>query len=203
MFIIKTTLLLWPLAFLLACPALACAADATPKTAELPASFYSAAARQIAESYVLLIKEKYANTPKDQNYLEAQLKYQIAAAKFAGLRSTIELEALGGSRIPNVNDARYQPMVINALKAFDDFSTVSRRILFPAQQTVSEQAITWPAVSTIITDIFSFVSRFQDLWVRNNDIREARLKKLSEWIDQYYKWSNWDEAGKETAAGAS
>jgi hypothetical protein len=50
---------------------------------------------------------------------------------------------------------------------------------------------------------FSFVSQFQDLWVRNNDIREARLKKLSDWIDQYYKWSNWDEAGKETAAGAS
>ncbi len=41
----------------------------------------------------------------------------------------------------------------------------------------------------------AFVSRFQELWVKHDEIRELRLKKLSVWIDQYYKWSNWNEIG--------
>ena len=189
-------LLLWPLAFLFALPGWASVAGAAPKTAELPASFYSAAAKQIAESYVLAIKEKYADRQKDRDYLEAQLKYQIAAAKFSGLRSTIELEAIGGNRIPNVNDSKYQPMVMEALKSFDEFSAVSQRILLSSHDgNFSEQGVSPLNFSTVITDIFSFVFRFQELWVKHDEIRELRLKKLSVWIDQYYKWSNWDNIG--------
>lgn len=192
----KKILSLLPLAFLFAFPSFASAADSTPKEPALPASFYCASVKQIAESYVLLIKEKYANKAKDQNYFEAQLKYQIAAAKFSGLRSTIELEAIGGGRIPNVNDARYQPVVMEGLNAFDDFSAVSQRLLFSSPGTISEQAVTPFNFATVITDVFSFVSRFQELWVKQDEIREIRLKKLSDWIDQYYKWSNWDDIGK-------
>lgn len=199
----KKTLTLLPLAFLFAFPSLASAADSTPQGTALPASFYCASAKQIAESYVLLIKEKYAKQAKDQNYFEAQLKYQIAAAKFSGIRSTIELEAVGGSRIPNVNDSRYQSMVMEALRAFDDFSTVSQKIIFSAPNTASTQAVASLDFSTVITDIFSFVSRFQDLWVKQDEIRETRLKKLSDWIDQYYKWSNWDDIGKTATTNAS
>ncbi|AJQ28860.1 hypothetical protein [Pelosinus fermentans] len=189
-------LLLWPLAFLFALPGWACATGTSSKTAELPASFYSAAAKQIAESYVLVIKEKYADRQKDRDYLEAQLKYQIAAAKFSGLRSTIELEAIGGNRIPNVNDSKYQPMVMEALKSFDEFSAVSQRILLSSHDgNFSEQGVSPLNFSTVITDIFSFVSRFQELWVKQHEIRELRLKKLSVWIDQYYNWSNWDDIG--------
>jgi hypothetical protein len=188
-------LLLWPLAFLFALPGWACAAGTSSKTAELPASFYSAAAKQIAEGYVLAIKEKYTDRQKDQNYFEARLKYQIAAAKFSGLRSTLELEAIGGNRIPNVNDSKYQPMVMEALKSFDEFSAVSQRILLSSPDAISEQAVSPLNFSTVITDIFSFVSRFQELWVKHDEIRELRLKKLSVWIGQYYKWSNWDDIG--------
>jgi hypothetical protein len=202
-FMMKKTLTLLPLAFLFAFPSLAGATDNTPQGTALPASFYCASAKQIAESYVLLIKEKYAKQAKDQNYFEAQLKYQIAAAKFSGIRSTIELEAVGGSRIPNVNDSRYQSMVIEALKAFDDFSAVSQKIIFSAPNTASTQAVASLDFSTVITDIFSFVSRFQELWVKQDEIRETRLKKLSDWIDQYYKWSNWDDIGKPATTNAS
>lgn len=202
-FIMKKTLTLLPLAFLFAFPSLASAADSTPQGTALPASFYCASAKQIAESYVLLIKEKYAKQAKDQNYFEAQLKYQIAAAKFSGIRSTIELEAIGGSRIPNVNDFRYQSMVIEALRAFDDFNVVSQKIIFSAPNTASTQAITSLDFSTVITDIFSFVSRFQDLWVKQDEIRETRLKKLSDWINQYYKWSDWDDIGMPATTNAS
>ena len=188
-------LLLWPLAFLFALPGWASAAGAAPKAAELPASFYSAAAKQIAEGYVLVIKEKYTDRQKDQNYFEARLKYQIAAAKFSGIRSTLELEAIGGNRIPNVNDSKYQPMVMEALKSFDEFSAVSQRILLSSPDAISEQAVSPLNFSTVITDIFSFVSRFQELWVKHDEIRELRLKKLSVWIDQYYNWSNWDDIG--------
>ncbi len=191
-------LLLWPLAFLFALPGWASAAGAAPKTAELPASFYSAAAKQIAEGYVLAIKEKYTDRQKDQKYFEARLKYQIAAAKFSGLRSTLELEAVGGSRIPNVNDAKYQPMVMEALKSFDEFSAISQRILLSTPDGISEQAVNPLNFSTVITDIFSFVSRFQELWVKHDEIRELRLKKLSVWIDQYYKWTNWDDISVST-----
>lgn len=190
----KKKLLLFPLAFLFAFPSFGCAA--AEKAVALPASFYCASAKQIAEGYVSLIKEKYAGKEKDQNYYEARLKYQIAAAKFSGVRSTFELEMIGGSRIPNINDVKYQPMVMDALQAFDEFNAVSQKIVFASSGQFSGQTVTELNFSSVITDIFSFVTKFQEIWVKHDQIREARLKKLEEWADGYFKWASWEDIGK-------
>lgn len=189
-------LLLLPLAFWFAFPSFAGAAVSIQKDAALPASFYCASARQIAEGYVLLIQEKYANQEKDPDYIDARLKYQIAAAKFSGLRSTIELEMIGGSRVPNVNDAKFQPMVTEALGAFSEFQAAARKIVTSSHGVISSQAFEPLNVSALLTEVVSFISRFQELWVKHDQIRETRLKKLSDWIDEYYKWRNWDDIGK-------
>ena len=189
-------LLLLPLAFWFAFPAFAGAADLIQKDAALPASFYCASARQIAESYVLLIQEKYTHQEKDPDYIDARLKYQIAAAKFSGLRSTIELEMIGGSRVPNVNDAKFQPMVTEALRAFNEFQAAARKIVISSHGVTSSQAFDPLNISALLTEVVSFISRFQELWVKHDQIRETRLKKLSEWTDEYYKWRNWDDIGK-------
>lgn len=191
----KKKLLLFPLAFLFAFPSCGCAAD-TAKAAGLPASFYCASAKLIAEGYVSLIKEKYADKEKDQNYYEARLKYQIAAAKFAGVRSTFELEMIGGSRIPNINNAQYQSMVMDALRAFDEFDAISQKIVFSSPDQFNGHSMAELNFASVITDIFSFVTRFQEIWVRHDQIRESRLKKLEEWVENYFKWTNWEELGK-------
>lgn len=193
----KAKLLLLPLAFLFSFPAFGCAAD-RPAKAELPASYYSASAKRIAESYVVLIKEHYAGRNKDQLYDNARLKYEAAAAKFSGVRSTIELEVIGGSRIPNVNDSRYQAVVLDALQAFDEFSAAAQKIVSSPALHSNAQEITTQSFATVITDIFSFVTKFQEIWVKHDQIRETRLKKLDEWIDRYYTWPGWEDIGKNT-----
>ncbi|MDU4960688.1 MAG: hypothetical protein E6X17_08500 [Sporomusaceae bacterium] len=195
----KKSLLLWPLAFLFAWPSLACAGSSggTP-----PASFYCEAARRIATGYVQLIKEQYAGQPQDRRYIEARLKYELAAAKFSGLRATLELEAIGGSRIPNLNEARYRPMVNESLQAFDEFCAAAQLIvLSPELHSTGQQALSPLNFSAVLTDIISFVSKFQDLWVRHDEIRETRLQKLYAWLDANFLWPEWDEIGQPAADG--
>lgn len=191
----KAKLLLLPLALLFSFPAFSCAAD-RPAKAELPASYYCAAAKRIAASYVVLIEEHYAGKEKDQLYDDARLKYEAAAAKFAGVRSTIELEVIGGSRVPNVNDSRYQAIVLDALKAFDEFSAAAQKIVSSPALHSSALEISTQNFATVITDVFSFVAKFQELWVKQDQIRETRLKKLDEWIERYYTWPDWQAVGK-------
>lgn len=197
----KKSLLFWPLAFLFAWPSLASASDG-PKAG--PASFYCAAAGPVAVGYVEMIKEQYDGRPKDRLYFEAQLKYRIAAAKFAGLRATLELEAIGGRRMPNVNEARYQPMVTEALRAFDEFCAVAQCIVFPLGTKADDgPALAALDLSSVIRDIFSFISGFQDLWVRHDAIREARLKKFDAWINTHYNWPDWRDIGNTAAIADS
>lgn len=183
----KKSLLLWPLAVLFAWPSLACA-DAGGKGGA-PASFYCEAARRIAAGYVQLIKEQYAAVPQDRRYVEARLKYQLAAAKFSGLRSTLELEAIGGSRIPNLNEARYRPLVTDSLQAFDEFCAAAQLIVLESPpQSAGGQSVAALDFSSVVTDIISFIPRFQDLWVRHDAIRETRLQKLYAWLDANFRW---------------
>lgn len=192
----KKPLIYWSLLFLLFLPSIGRAAAAPA----LPASFQCAAAKQIAAGYVVLLKQKYAANSQDPEYLAARLKYQTAAAKFAGLRSTIELEMIGGLQVPNINAAKYQPLTADALAAFADFRTDADKLLFDKTVPGGDKALTLPGLVTILTDVVSFVGKFQDLWVKQEEIRETRLKKLTDWINAYYTWPDWDELNK-TVAG--
>ena len=175
-------------------------AAAAPAASALPASFQCAAAKQIAAAYAVLLQQKYAANSQDPGYLAARLKYQTAAAKVAGLRSTIELEMIGGFQVPNVNAAKYQPLAVDALTAFADFRTAADKLLFGQTASGGDKALTATDLVAILTDVVSFVGKFQDLWVRQEEIRETRLNKLTEWIDSYYTWPDWDDLGKTAAS---
>lgn len=150
-------------------------------------SFYSAYAKSLAESYVLDLKEKYADKITDPNYVLARHKYRIAESKFSGLKSTLELDIIGGKYVPNINDPKYEAARNEALIAFYEFDSHARKALgLPTSDNSNKNK------ETIELGI-SVLEKLYELWVKNNTIREERLSKLKTWVFDYYHWSKWED----------
>lgn len=148
-------------------------------------SFYCSYAKVLAESYALNIKEKYANKEIDDNYIIARHKYQVAAAKFAGLRSSIELDIFVGKHIPNINGSKYETAIEEAYAAFLDFEQHAQAVLGVTKFYRFDP--------TPVSAIIEVVDKAIELWLKYKDNQKERLCKLQTWIADYLQWTGWED----------
>lgn len=182
--IMKKRLIMITLVFLITLPTLCSAANISLK----PSLFNYAFARTMSENYVLDLKELYAEDQKNEKYLDARLKYQIASSKFIALKSVIELSIING-KIPNLDDQRYKEIEIESINAYNDFESVAQDALnVNTEADFSKKKLSLSTVDSALTTINSILTT----WNKYQEKKEVRLTKLNAWFTKYYEWPDWN-----------
>lgn len=205
-----------PIALALLCSLTSfCFASATPSSDDsLSLSLGQVSfARSMAVNYVLNLKEAYGNTSNDPLFQDAKIKYQIVAAKFTGLRSTVTLNLLYKKDFPQTKDAEFKALRTDALAVYYDFEKSARAALRAKAQTeleyrpqdspsstTTEENTNRSSLSNIFTlvvnpDTLNIIKVGEELWLKHLEAKAQRATDLSKWLDAYWSLPEWYSIG--------
>lgn len=141
-------------------------------------------------NYALDLKEKYANATNDKAYLEAKLKYQIAAAKFTGLKAILELTIINRKDITNIDDSKFTAAGDSALKAYFEFATAAEKALEKKITPTHDKVLT-------VAEGISIVNTLKELYDNYKTIQDTKFTNMSIWLEKYFSWTDWYAIGQE------
>ena len=180
--IMKKVFLMTTLVFLLSLSAFCFASE---KDAGLENYAY---AKAMAVSYASDIKEiynKHDGRISYEDYLDAKTKYQLAAAKFTALKSTLELSIINKAALNKDTIKKLTNLGNGAMKDFNDFSYKANLLILGGPSLTESGGL------TLVTDLIT-------IWGNYKEIREAKITRLIAWLDDYYDWPTWEKIGTTT-----
>jgi hypothetical protein len=144
----------------------------------------------MSENYVLNLKEKYAtaDAKTDSKYIDAKLKYQIAAAKFNSLKSMFELSRIKGKSMTSMDDPEFMHVESSAFNAYFEFEKAAQTAL---NVNVKTMEISGDKSIATIVSVISMIKDLQEVLKPSQAAKEQQLNKFDVWLKKYYEWPDW------------